>query len=336
MSLVLVSSKKEDTSLPETGGLSVPSALGSLSPRASPDTRAFPKPDSRGCWPRCSCAPGTQTWLVYERLKVGLGFRGCCWPGPSKDCSSVPRRCHSEPEDGNLWLWGRTVQIIYLIPAFENCLVPVYKSEGSLGPSLVHLLQVGLSLNTRDQGCTVSPPSGPPSNVPPQLTKPGRGWASPEKSHHGGSLEAVPSTEEGAPQSSEQRPAPWVLVFMPWCFKPERWWAHYPARPSRPHLLPGSCCLPRGSTQARPGPSQGHTPFPAVPRSARSCTHRAHGLMPQAEPRSVLVLFSLLQKVGVWEHTCFFLRCEQARFNKPLLRSLTLGECPVGSGLVRG
>ena len=49
----------------------MPSALGSSSPRAASDTQAFSKPASRATDHDAVVVPGTQMWLVHERLEVG-------------------------------------------------------------------------------------------------------------------------------------------------------------------------------------------------------------------------------------------------------------------------
>lgn len=54
------------------------------------------------------------------------------------------------------------MQIIYLVPVFENTQMLAYKSESSLGAiSVSCLVLMVLSLNTGDQGFAVSLLSGP-------------------------------------------------------------------------------------------------------------------------------------------------------------------------------
>lgn len=128
---------------------------------------------------------------------------------------------------------------------------------------------------------------------------------SPEKSHRGQSLKAAPLTKEGALRTPklEQQPACWVLVPIFLCFKPERWWAHWPAWLSRSHPLPGSCYPPPpqphpGSPRVKPWSLSGpHSLRPAAPRSSQSYTHPA-GPMPQPELTSVLVFSLLASKSG--------------------------------------
>lgn len=173
---------------------------------------------------------------------------------------------------------------------------------------------------------------------PPQLTKLRRAWGSPEGPTREGAsgcpFDGRRGSRDPSAQSNGQPAGSW---FPSACALSPRD-GGLTALPGPPALtFPLVAVASLGPPCRRGlGPSQGHTRrFLPAPRSARSCTHRA-GLMPRAEPRSVLVLSFLLQKVGVWGHACFSLRREQVRFSKLLIRSLTLGERPVRSGLVHG
>lgn len=129
-------------------------------PELLPDTRAFPKPDSWGHGPLGNHGAWHTGVAETGRLKVGLG-KGS-WSGSSTEFASVLAGHQPEPEEENLWPWGESCKLC-LVPDFENTQMLVYKSEGCLGAiSVPSLIQTVLSVSTRDQGFTVSLPSGSP------------------------------------------------------------------------------------------------------------------------------------------------------------------------------
>lgn len=104
---------------------------------------------------RAIVVPGAQMWLMQGRLKVGLEegvlvqalHRMLQFPGQE------PTRTRRRK---SLAL-GRIIQITCLDPVFENTQMLVYKSESSPGAiSVPSLIQTVLSVNTGDQGFTVS------------------------------------------------------------------------------------------------------------------------------------------------------------------------------------
>lgn len=105
-------------------------------------------------------APATRVWLMEGRLRVGLG-KGA-WSESGTEFASVLAGHQPEPEEGNLWLWGESCKLC-LVPDFENAQMLVYKSEGCLGAiSVPSLIQMVLSVSTRDPGFIVSLLSGCP------------------------------------------------------------------------------------------------------------------------------------------------------------------------------
>lgn len=89
------------------------------------------------------------------------GDWGESWPGPSTESSSVPGKHYPEPEEGNLWLWGRIMQMICLVPVLK--IPSCWFTDSCLGAIFVpSQVQTVLSINTGNQNFTISPPSDSP------------------------------------------------------------------------------------------------------------------------------------------------------------------------------
>lgn len=109
---------------------------------------------------RATVVPSTRMWLMQGRLQVGLGKGILVWVQhrilqcPSQKPTRIRRKYLA---------LRRIMQIICLYPDFENTQMLVYKSESCLGAiSVPSLILTVFSVNTRDQGFTVSLLSGSP------------------------------------------------------------------------------------------------------------------------------------------------------------------------------